>query len=93
MSTDPRSYNRPARTTLTEDDIGQLGAAVLALTRELWVATDRLRILEAVLERRGIHVTAEIDAFQPDATLQAELDARGQELVGGIVNVLAGITD
>lgn len=93
IAPDPRSYNTPDRPTLHEGDVGQLGAAVIALTREMWVLTDRMMVLEAVLNRHGIDATAEIEAFQPDADMQARLDARGERLVANVINVIAGIAD
>jgi hypothetical protein len=92
MIVDPKSYNKPARPTLHEGDTGHLGAAVLALTREVWVLTDRLAVLEAVLATHGIDAASAIEAYQPDAELQAALDAKGQRLVASVVNALAGIT-
>jgi hypothetical protein len=91
MSVAPKSFNLPQRSTLNETDVAQLGAAVMALTRELWVLTDRFHVLEAVLERRGIDVTAEIEAFQPSPEMQARLNARGKTMVAHVVNALADI--
>jgi hypothetical protein len=88
---DPRRYNTPDRPTLHEADVPQLGAALLALTREVWVLTDRLTVLEAVLARHGIDAAAEIEAFQPDAAVQARLDAKGAALVAAVVEALGGV--
>lgn len=93
IAVDPKSYNTPDRPTLHEGDVGQLGAAVIALTREVWVLTDRLAVLEAVMARHGIDATAEIEAFQPDAVMQAALDEKGKRLVSNVVNALAGIAN
>jgi hypothetical protein len=92
IATDPRSYNKPDRRTLHEADVGQVAAAVIALTREIWVLTDRLAVLEALLTKNGIDVS-EIETFQPDAEMQKMLDAKGKQLVASVVNVLAGIAD
>lgn len=91
IATDPKLYNRPDRPTLHEADAAGLGAALLALTRELWVLTDRMTVLEAVLARHGIDAAAEVEAFQPDEALQATLNAKGQRLVASVVNALARI--
>lgn len=93
IAVDPKSYNKPVRPTLHEGDVAHLGAAVLALTREVWVLTDRMTVLEAVLAEQGIDATAAIEAYQPDAAMQARLDAKGQRLVAGVVDALAGIAD
>lgn len=93
IALDPKTYNKPDRRTLHEGDVGQLGAAMLMLTREIWVLTDRMTVLEAVLARHGIDATAEIEGFQPDDEMQATLDQKGKKLVASVVNVIAGIAD
>ena len=87
---DPTSFNHPIRETLAEADVGRVGSAVLALTRELWVLSDRMAVMEALLERHGIDIGGEIERFEPDAQMQARLDQRGQALVEGILAALAG---
>ncbi|MBT0668209.1 hypothetical protein HT136_07500 [Novosphingobium profundi] len=86
----PRAYNRPDRATLVDADVGRVGAAVLALTRELWVLTDRMLVLEEILGQSGIDVAAQIESFQPGPELQARLDTKGKQLVETIVAALAG---
>ena len=70
--------------------IGDLGLAVLTLTRELWVVKDRMRILEAVLEEHGIDAHQAIERYQPDEALSAELAKEGEALAERIVSSLAG---
>jgi hypothetical protein len=82
---DPTSFNTPDRPSLTSDDVPALGEALLNLTRELWVLTDRVLVLEAVLEKQGISVRDAIDAFEPDEALAAELRKRGTALVAGVM--------
>jgi hypothetical protein len=88
---DPTSYNHPHRLTLIDADCGQLGAALLALTRELWVINDRMMVMEEVLAKRGIDISAEIDALQPDETLRRRMDERGAMLVASVMDALAGL--
>ena len=83
--------NHPFRETLTEADTAQLGAALLALTREVWALTDRIMVTEAVLARHGLDLSAEIDAFQPDAAMQARLDEAGKRLAASVLDALAEI--
>lgn len=92
MSVEPKSYNEPNRKTLSEADVQGLGDAVLSLTQEVWILTDRMAVMEAVLAKRGVDISAEVDAFQPDEQMQAALDARGRKLVANISNALAGIS-
>jgi len=56
------------------DDVDRLGKALLTLTSELWVVKDRVRILEAVLEEKGIDVTELVESYQPDAKLTTALN-------------------
>lgn len=91
--TDPRHFNDPDRLTLTGADAGGLGDALLALTREVWVLTDRMAVMEEVLARKGTDIRAEIDAFQPDAEFQARLNEMGRRLVANVVDAIAGISE
>lgn len=86
---DPRAFNRPDRPTLGGADVAGLGQAVITLTHEVWVLTDRLAALEAILEEAGIDVAGRIDSFTPDAALQEKLDERGRALVARVTAALA----
>lgn len=88
---DKAAVNHPERETLQVEQIGDVGQAILTLTRELWVVKDRLRILEVVLEAKGIDVTEAIDSFQPDEALASELAREGQALAARIVECLSGV--
>ena len=78
------------RPTLEPQDTAALGQALLALTREVWVLTDRIMVTEALLAARGIDLADAIDRFQPDAAFQARLDAAGQRLTAAVTEALAG---
>ena len=91
MTMDPRSYNYPDRKTLDSADIPGLGDAILVLAREVWVLTDRLAVMQAVLAKRGIDIAEEVETFQPDEALQAQLDEKSQRLLTEITNAIAGI--
>lgn len=78
----------PPRTILKPDQVDDVAQALLALARELWVSIDRQTILETVLAKHGIDAASEIDAFAPDAALQAKLDQRRDRLVGAIASAL-----
>lgn len=72
------------RTIIGPDQVDNVAEAVLALTRELWVLTDRLAVVEAVLERGGRLEAGEVERFTPDAALEADLAARRQKLLAVI---------
>jgi len=82
------SDTTPARVILTPDQVDDLGQGLLALTREVWVLTDRVRALEAVLAKHGLPVTEEIEAFEPDEKMSAELLAGGQRLVQSVLGAM-----
>lgn len=89
MSKSPVDYNNPSRVTLTQQDVAGLGQAVMALTQELWIVKDRMRVMEAVLADRGIDIMDDIDRYQPGEALQKELNESGKNLVSNIVEALA----
>ena len=93
MNDDPRSFNSPDRPTLTADDMPGVGQAVMTLTHELYVLIDRIAALEAVLERHGLNVNEEIEAYKPNEEQQERLNQRGRALVARVTNALAGELD
>jgi hypothetical protein len=88
MSDDPKSFNMPAIQGLRADQIDNLGRAVLGLTREVCVLTDRLAVMEAVLAERGIDISEAVDTHQPDAALQARIDAQVERIISEVLGAL-----
>ncbi len=84
------SDTTPPRRILKPDQIDDVARAVLALARELWVTRDRQIAVEAVLARHGLDIAAEVDAFEPDAAIQARLDTERDRLIGAVVAALDG---
>lgn len=84
------SDTTPPRRILKPDQIDDVAKAVLALARELWVTRDRQIAVEAVLAAHGIDIAAAVDAFEPDATTQARLNAERDRLIGAVVSALDG---
>ena len=84
----PTSFNTPGRTMFDDTDTSSLGMAIMTLTKELWLQADRLRILEAVLEKKGIDVSQEIDEFEPDEELQKELSEKGVAMLEKVLHAL-----
>ena len=77
------------RRFLGADQVDNVADAVLALARELWVVADRQLVLEAVLAGHGIDAQAEIDSFEPDAAMQAALDARRDRMIAAVSQALS----
>lgn len=80
-----------SRHLLSEHDTDAVAQAVLTLTHELWVVTDRLAMVEALLEKNGINITEEIETIRPSEAQQQALNARGKALVEAVTNALAGV--
>jgi len=76
-----------SRRILGVDQIDDLGQALIALTRELWVLTDRLAVVEAVLTDSGIDM-AKVDGYQPDAAMTEKLEAKRKALIGQVMSAL-----
>jgi hypothetical protein len=88
MTEDPRSYNTPELKALLPDQIDNLGRAILSLTREICVLTDRLAVTEAVLAARGIDIAEAVDTHQPDAAVQSRIDGQVNRIIADILGTL-----
>ncbi|WP_404481897.1 hypothetical protein [Novosphingobium sp. BL-52-GroH] len=75
LITDP-----PERRILGLEHVDALGQAVLALTRELWIVTDRMTVLERLLEDMGLPAGA-VDGYQPDEATEQLLAERRDRLM------------
>ena len=89
MSEDPRSYNTPDLKALLPEQLDNLGRAIITLTREVCVLTDRMAVTEAVLAARGIDIAEAVDTHQPDAALQSRIDAQVGRIIGDILETLS----
>jgi hypothetical protein len=85
---DPLISDPPPRQILNPTQIDHVAEAVIGLARELWVLTDRFTIMEKVMAARGVDLAAEIDAYQPDTAVQAELSAKRARLMRTILAAL-----
>jgi len=87
-SSDPKSFNLPDQEYLRPEQLDNLGRALITLTREVVVLTDRVLVLEEVLGQQGELAKDAVDTYQPDEAFQA----RSDEAIGRIVsNVLASL--
>tara|TARA_R110001606_G_scaffold83929_1_gene191073 strand:- start:4934 stop:5200 length:267 start_codon:yes stop_codon:yes gene_type:complete len=75
------------RSILTETRLDDIGEALIALTREIWVLTDRQMVLEAVLQDQGID-TSLVDHFQPDGELAAKMETRRTLIINNLLTAL-----
>jgi hypothetical protein len=73
---------------LLPSSIDDLGRAVLLLATEVAVLNDRQRVLEAVLEERGIAVADAVRDYQPSGALAETLKADQKRLATLMVEAL-----
>jgi hypothetical protein len=73
---------------LRPEDIDRLGQALLALTRELWVVKDRVRVLEAALVEGGTLSPDTVDRLQPGPELTQTLEAERMQLINAVLAAL-----
>jgi len=85
----PTDFNTPDRETLSDLDVGSLGLAVLTLTREIWVLTDRMRVMEAVLAENNLDIREDIKRYQPDENMTKELRKESAALSERILKALS----
>lgn len=89
LPSNPVDYNLPDRETLANSDVGSLGLAILTLTREIWVLTDRMHVMEAVLANHNLDIREEIKRFQPDENMTSELRQESAALTERILSTLS----
>ena len=77
----------PERTILPPDRLDDVGEAVIALAREIWVLTDRQMVLEAVLGEQGID-TNRIETYQPDEATAEKMRQRRQQIIDNLLHAL-----
>lgn len=82
------SQQRSSGAKLGLDNVDDLGRAVLLLATEMAVLMDRQRVLEAVLEERGIPVKEAVRDWQPQGALADELAGERKRLARLIVDAL-----
>ena len=73
---------------LKVEDVDRVGQALLTLTSEACVLSDRQRILEAALEKAGVITAAAIDTYEPSDDLKTALRDERPHLIDSILNTL-----
>ena len=82
-----RPTDPPETAILKDAHIDDVARGLLALAREVWVLTDRVMIMEALLEDRGVS-SGMIDNFQPDQKLELELKKRREAMLGRLMTAM-----
>ena len=89
--TNPTAYNRPNRPILEDADMNGLGQAIITLTKEIWVLTDRLHVMEAVMAENGVDIVEQVKTYQPDEAMQAKLKVENEALIDRVLSAIAGV--
>lgn len=87
---DPKEFNLPEGQLLKPEQIDDVARALLTLTREVAVLTDRVLVLEELLERSGGVTHEQIDSFVPDEAFAERSQAAINQVVQGILSALNG---
>lgn len=90
MTAGPAAFNLPDIQALQPAQIDNVARACITLAREVAVLTDRVMVLEAVLDAAGIPVCDAVERHQPDPALQARIDGRIAEMLAQVVSALHG---
>ena len=81
------------RRILSVSQLDQLGEALVALTGEVWILTDRLAVLEAVLANHGIDARAEVDRFVPSPEMEKALNTKRDKLIATVLAAFKTTSD
>jgi hypothetical protein len=76
---------QPGRPYLGDERFDQLARMMFQLLSEVWVMRDRMVVMEELLQRKKVMSADELDAFVPDAQLEARLDALRQQMVEAVL--------
>jgi hypothetical protein len=69
-------------------EVGKLFDLLLQLATEVHVTNQRLHALEALLVRKDVLTTGELDGFTPTSEEQQILDTQREELMGRLVRII-----
>ncbi|MEM7702399.1 MAG: hypothetical protein AAF251_10720 [Pseudomonadota bacterium] len=87
---DLQQINRPSGQHLKPNQVDDMGNALLSLTRHVCVLTDRLAVLERVLDDNGIEVSDLCDTYVPDDALKDRISALTSSIIEDVVSDLRG---
>ncbi len=73
---------------LNPAQIDDVANALLVMARELWIAKDRQRVLEALLTQAGVIAPGAVADHQPSGPLAQELETERLRYTKSILSVL-----
>lgn len=75
----------PDEPYLESEDLDYLVRMNMELLSELWIARDRIAVLEQVLADKGLIEANAVDAFVPDNAMAERLDVLRREVVENVI--------
>ena len=91
MKPDPRSFNTPELDCLKPSQLDNVGRAVVTLMREVAVLTDRLAVLEDILEQNNVIVSHDIETHQPSDACQERASDSISRMVQSVMDTIQGV--
>ena len=82
---------RAEQTFFPDPALDRAMGMVMTLAAELYVARDRLRVLESVLVERGVLEPGELERFEVPPSQQAEWDADRDAFVKALMDNVRGV--
>ena len=92
-NSDPKSFNLPDVELLKPEHIDNVARALLSLTREVAVLSDRVIVLETLLEKHNVLASENVDTFTPDEAFEARSQADMQNIIGNVLGALQGSSE
>ena len=89
-ASDPTSFNNPASQIFGPEQIDNVARAVLTLTREVVVLTDRVMVLDEILGQKGVDVSDAVDSYQPSEEFQERANGAMQTITRDVLDALQG---
>lgn len=74
-----------ANTYLSQDNVDDLGRMVTALLTELWIARDRVAVLERILEDKGVLAPEEVNNYVPTPEFEVSLEKLRDRMASNVI--------
>ena len=84
------AQRRPEQSFFPEPALDRAVGMIMTLAAELYVVRDRLRCLERTLEKQGQLDPARLDAYEPSAEEQSEIERDRDAFVESLLSHVAG---
>lgn len=80
-----KQLRQPPEAYLDSTELDHLARMNMELLSELWIARDRIAVLEQVLADKGVIESGAVDTYVPDESMTARLDALRRITVENVI--------